>query len=69
MAQIMKIEELIKEYGEKINGSHMAKLLALKPAEHYVIAFGETRRDDVVFVRVTEYHMATMSVYEVNGIS
>lgn len=70
MAQIMKIKEFVKEYGEELNDRNMLKkLLALKPGESYVIAFGKTRREDVVFVRVTEHHMATMSVYEFNGIS
>lgn len=69
MAQIMKIEEFNKEYGEKLNESYMAKLLALNPGENEVIAFGATRREDVVFVRVTKHHMATMSVYEFNGVS
>ena len=50
MAQIMKIEEFVKEYGEKMNGCHMAKLLGMKPGENDVIAFGATRREDVVFV-------------------
>ena len=67
MAQIMKIEEFKKEYGKQLNENHMAKLLALNPGESDVIAFGATRREDVVFVRVTKHHMATMSVYEFNG--
>lgn len=68
MAQIMNIEEFIKKFGKKTTGSDMTKLLNLEPGENNVIAFGPTHIDNIVFIRVTEYHFATMSVYEFNGI-
>lgn len=69
MAKIMKVEELVKEYNNKLDTNLMGKLMSLNPGESEVIAFGKTRKEDVVFVRVTKYHMATMSVYEFNGIN
>lgn len=68
MAKIMKIQEFVDEYGKKLDSVYMETLMDMKPGEHEVIAFGATRREDVVFVRVTKHHMATMSVYEFNGI-
>lgn len=68
MAQIMNIEEFIKKYNKLLTRKQMQELLTLLPGESDVVAFGTTRREDVVFVRVTLYHMATMSVYEFNGI-
>lgn len=68
MAQIMKIEDFVHEYNRKLSEEDMGKLMSLKPGESEVISFGQTRKDDVVFIRVTKYHMATMSVYEFNGV-
>lgn len=69
MAQIMKIEEFVHQYNNKLDEETMGKLMDMKPGESHVIAFGETRKDDVVFVRVTKHHMVTMSVYEFNGVA
>lgn len=68
MAQIMTDKEFKKEFGQKLGKDSMERMMSLKPGESDVIAFGQTRKEDVVFVRVTEHHMATMSVYEFNGI-
>ena len=69
MAQIMKIEDFVHEYNKILSEEKMDELMSLKPGENDVVAFGKTRSDDVVFVRVTKHHMATMSVYEFNGIN
>lgn len=69
MAQIMKIEEFVNVYRNIIRAHDMKKLLEMKPGESHVLVFGRSPRDHLVFIRVTEYHMAKMSVYEFNGIS
>lgn len=69
MEQIMKIEKFVREYIGVLSEEHMGKLMGMKPGESHVIAFGETRKEDVVFVRVTKHHMAIMSVYEFNGVN
>ncbi len=68
MAQIMNIEDFVRKFNKQLSEEHMGMLMRMKPGEIEVIAFGDTRNEDVVFVRVTKFHMATMSVYEFNGI-
>ena len=65
MAEIMKLKEFGQVYGNKLNKEHVDMIRRMKPGESMVIAF---RTEDIVFVRVTAYHIATMSVYEFNGI-
>ena len=65
MAQIMTTKEFNKEYGQKLGKYFQKKIMELKPGQSDVIGF---QKEDVVFVRVTEHHIATMSVYEFNGI-
>lgn len=68
MAQILEMDEFVRQYSKKIEDYEMEELMKLEPGKSYVIGFGWTRHEDVVFVRVTKFHMATMSVFEFNGI-
>ena len=65
MATIITTKEFKNDYGQKLGKYFQEKIMSLKPGESYVVGF---QKEDVFFVRVTEFHIATMSVYEFNGI-
>lgn len=66
MAQIYKDKEFADLFSHFLDENDIKHLMSMTPGQSDV--FGFHRRPDIVFVRVTEHHMATMSVYEFNGI-
>lgn len=68
MAQIYKDEEFVSLFSNILSEHEIQDLLNMAPGQRHVVAFGSSLHRDVVFVRATEHHMVTMSVFEFTGI-
>lgn len=66
MAQIYKNKEFVELFSHFLDENDIKHLMSMTPGQSDVLGFQKHR--DIVFVRATEHHMATMSVYEFNGI-
>lgn len=64
MAEIMKLDKFVDSWGRCFDKETTEVLLRMQPGEHKLIP---KARFNIVFVRVTKFHMAKMSLDEFNG--
>ena len=67
MAKICNMTEFIREYNGKIEPEKFEKILNLQEGEKYVLSVDNVNVNDVIFIRVSKYHIALMIVPEYNG--
>ena len=64
MARIMKDEKFLDSWGQCFDKEKIDALLCMQPGEHKII---QQAGFNIVFVRVTKFHIAQMDLAEFNG--